>query len=137
VQSGRHHCRQCGASCCSTHFHRPHCARCSKLRPILQELWHTEKSYVDDLEALVAVERSLREESLLPAATLQALFSNVGVLRQLNGEFLSRLATQTSGAELLPTVELVAAAFTALTPFFRLCALAAARANRGSPSPTR
>ena len=31
--SGRHHCRQCGASVCSVHFVRPHCSSCHSQMP--------------------------------------------------------------------------------------------------------
>ena len=31
--SGRHHCRQCGASVCSAHFVRPHCQNCHSELP--------------------------------------------------------------------------------------------------------
>ena len=113
---GRHHCRQCGSSICSAHFHRPKCVRCSPLRPVLKEILTTETDYVRDLRSLVAAREALTADGLLSRQQAVQIFGNVEVLARLHCEFLTRL-DQT--AEELPPVEAVADALTALAPYFR------------------
>ena len=113
---GRHHCRHCGSSICSAHFHRPTCVRCSPLCPVLKEILTTEADYVRDLRSLVAARDALTGDGLLSRQQAAQIFGNVEVLAQLHCAILKRLEQK---AEEQPPVEAVADALTALSPYFR------------------
>lgn len=84
--------------------------------PALQELQRTEAEYVEDLRALASAKAGLVSRGLLSGAKAELLFSNAPVLLALNQEFLSKLTGEQ------PSIEVVAAAFASLGPYFRLYA---------------
>ena len=84
--------------------------------PALQELHRTEAEYVEDLRALVSIKGLLVSKGLLSDARAQLLFSNAPELLTLNEEFLYKLTGEQ------PSIEVVAAAFASLGPYFRLYA---------------
>ena len=93
--------------------------------PALLELQRTEEDYVEDLRALAHAKAGLVKGGLLSAAKAELLFSNAPVLLALNEEFLATLNSSDSSPLLTgaqPSIDVVAAAFASLGPYFRLYA---------------
>jgi hypothetical protein len=93
--------------------------------PALLELQRTEEDYVEDLRALAHAKAGLVSGGLLSAAKAELLFSNAPVLLALNEEFLATLNSSDSSPLLTgaqPSIDVVAAAFASLGPYFRLYA---------------
>ncbi|EDV95919.1 rhoGEF domain-containing protein gxcJ [Drosophila grimshawi] len=81
-------------------------------RQAVQEIITSEKSYLEQLELLMQYfVRPLKEQAIIDAANHTALFGQIEMIHNLNGEFLR---------ELEANMENVAYAFLKMAPFFKL-----------------
>ncbi|KAH8302004.1 hypothetical protein KR044_001798 [Drosophila immigrans] len=78
----------------------------------VQEIITSEKSYLEQLELLMTYfVRPLKEQAIIDAANHTALFGQIEMIHNLNGEFLRELESN---------MENVAQAFLKMAPFFKL-----------------